>query len=511
MGGRTYSTKTSSGSTIDLGGQWIGAKQDAALHVIRELGCTLHPQHAVGKRVLQLSGSIRTYTGLIPNASLSVLIDAQLTLLLISMLRALLWLLPSGSFLARWCDSSTVAGLTRRVMWTVGGRALVRVVVQGLFGCEPEDLSVLAFCRYVGASGGVEAMTEIGPGTLQCWTVVGGTQQLSERLLARAGGRVHVALGHKVLSLKREEEGVVGGGGVVRVTCANGAVFTADVVVLAIPPTLANNITFVPELDAARCALMAGAKMGGIIKSIAVYEEAFWRADGFSGEAIADTSEPGSGPVFNSFDNCLPVWGVGLDTTLRLPTSTGSAAGLPVTALPPTALTPTLVLFINGSKAAEWSARPAEERKSAVLGQLARWYGPRALHPREYIEKDWVADEHTRGCPIASYPAAVLSAYGLPRRLAEPSWPEASAPGGGQILHRLHWAGTETAEVGTGFIDGAIRAGWAAAEGVGRELAVGGRNGRREWGGPSVGGAVTAAVAGGGSGGGGNSKTLLLA
>lgn len=462
VGGRTLSAVTRAGATIDLGGQWIGAKQDAALHVIRELGLTLHPQYARGKRVLQLSGSIRTYTGLIPNASLAVLLDAQLTLLLIMLLRGLLWCLPAASFLARWCDGASVAALTRRVMWTPGGRALVRVVVQGLFGCEPEDLSVLAFCRYVSASGGVEAMTEVGPGTLQCWTVVGGTQQLGAGLLARAGPRVRVLLEHRVVSLQHD-----GGGAPVRVTCTNGAQLEADAVVLALPPPLAANIIFRPELDAPRCALMSGARMGGIIKSVAVYERAFWREAGFSGEAIADTSGVGAGPVFNGFDNSLPRAASGAAAS-TLPSSAGAAAGLPITSGADGATLPALVLFINGARAAEWSARPAEERRGAVLAQLARWFGPAALAPVEYLEKDWVADEHTRGCPIASYPAAVLSAYGLPRKLAEPCWP---APAGGGSRHLLHWAGTECAAVGTGFIDGAIRAGWAAAEGVARELA----------------------------------------
>jgi monoamine oxidase len=244
-------------------------------------------------------------------------------------------------------------------------------------------------------------------------------------------------------------------------------VLEADAVVLALPPPLAGNITFRPGLDAQRAALMGGARMGGIIKSIAVYERAFWRDAGFSGELVVDTSDPSAGPVFNGFDNCLPAPAAAASA---LPASVGAAAGLPVTAgAAHSAALPALVLFINGARAAEWSTRAPEERRAAVLAQLARYYGPEALSPVEYLEKDWVADEHTRGCPIASYPAAVLSAYGLPRRLAEPAW-----PAGGGSRHLLHWAGTEAALVGTGFIDGAIRAGWAAAEGVARDLACAG-------------------------------------
>ena len=457
---------------IDLGGQWIGSKQDAALQVIRELGLTLHPQYNKGKRVLHLSGVVSTYRGMIPNASLSVLVDAQLALLYIAILGFFLWLFPGG-FLARAADGMSVDGLMSRCMWTVGGRALVRVVVQGLFGCEPGDLSLNAFCRYINASGGVNPMVEIGEGTLQAYTLVGGMQQVSEGLLSRASGsgRVHVFLGHHCVSLRQSSLGV----GPVAVTCSNGASFSADCVVLALPPPLAASITFNPPLDPARSLLMEGARMGAIIKSVAVYGRAFWREEGFSGEAIADTTGGGPGtpsssekksPVFNTFDNTIPPSYYG-----TVASSTSSSKAKEEEPLPGSL--PSLVLFINGARATEWSGRPAEERKEAALAQLSRWFGPQALQPIEYHEKDWVADPHTRGCPIASYPAALLAQYGLGRSLATPSWGEpVSEPlgAGSGVIHRLHWAGTECATISTGFVDGAIRAGQTAAKGICMEL-----------------------------------------
>jgi monoamine oxidase len=532
LGGRTLSTPLASrpGASVDLGGQWIGERQDAALQLVRELGLTLHPQHHAGRRVLALAGdAVKTYTGLIPNASWAVLLDAQATLALLALLRFCLWLAPASA-LARWADGVSVAQLSARVMWTAGAAALVRIVVQGLFGCEPEDLSLAAFCRYVNASGGVEPMTEIGPGTLQCWTVVGGTQQLSSGLLARAGGaRVATRLGHRVLSIRRGPAGLT-------LQCENGAELACDFCILALPPPLAGRIAFHPPLDPQRCALMAGARMGGIIKSIAVYESAFWRQEGFSGEAIAETSQA-AGPVFNTFDNCVPAAAAAAAAAAAraVPTRaapSGAAAGISITDLSLSApdAVPALVVFINGARAVEWSARPAEERKEVVLQQLAGWFGPRALMPVEYVEKDWVSDPHTRGCPIASYPAALLSEYGLQRQLAEPCWPMegsagagAGAPGSssgssasssassasaGESLgaaHRLHWAGTECAETGTGFIDGALRAGQAAAEGVARAITA------LRQGGAAAAAAAAGAGGGGGGGGGGGVAPLIPA
>jgi monoamine oxidase len=69
--------------------------------------------------------------------------------------------------------------------------------------------------------------------------------------------------------------------------------------------------------------------------------------------------------------------------------------------------------MINGERAREFSARSFNERKASVLKQLARFYSnDLALQPIEYLEKDWVSDEFTRGCPIASYGRGVLAQIG---------------------------------------------------------------------------------------------------
>lgn len=130
---------------------------------------------------------------------------------------------------------------------------------------------------------------------------------------------------------------------------------------------------------------------------------------------------------------------------------------------------PALVAFINAAAAREWSSRPPEERRAAVLAQFRRWFDDEAaLSPVEYVEQDWLQYPHTRGCPIATYGQGVLQAFGLHHHLAKPEWPTAAGDGaadpfdGGPIC-LLHYAGTETASTGTGYMDGAIRSGWTAA------------------------------------------------
>ena len=83
-----------------------------------------------------------------------------------------------------------------------------------------------------------------------------------------------------------------------------------------------------------------------------------------------------------------------------------------------------------------------------------RCSAPRGSAP-ELIEHNWSAEPWTRGCYAGYMPPGVWSDYGAALR----------APVG-----RIHWAGTETAEVFTGYMDGAVRSGERAAKEVAGRL-----------------------------------------
>jgi len=40
----------------------------------------------------------------------------------------------------------------------------------------------------------------------------------------------------------------------------------------------------------------------------------------------------------------------------------------------------------------------SHERRELALQCFARYFAERALHPVEYIEQDWTAEEFSRGC-----------------------------------------------------------------------------------------------------------------
>jgi len=61
-----------------------------------------------------------------------------------------------------------------------------------------------------------------------------------------------------------------------------------------------------------------------------------------------------------------------------------------------------------------------------------------------FFAKDWLAEKHSRGCYVGVPPAGALTAFG--EALRDP-------------VGRIHFAGTETATVWPGYMEGAVQAG----------------------------------------------------
>jgi monoamine oxidase len=150
------------------------------------------------------------------------------------------------------------------------------------------------------------------------------------------------------------------------------------------------------------------------VKAYAAYDEPFWRADGLNGQAISDR-----GPVKVTFDNSPPSGNPGV-----------------------------LMGFLEGNEARTWARASAEERREAVVACFVRYFGPAAADPRQYVERDWMDEEFTRGCYGAHFTPGVWTAYGHALR----------APVG-----RVHWAGAECSDVWNGYMEGAVRSGEVAA------------------------------------------------
>jgi len=202
---------------------------------------------------------------------------------------------------------------------------------------------------------------------------------------------------------------------------ADKATVRAKQVIVAIPPHLAGRIVYEPRMPGLRDQLTQRFPIGSLIKTIAVYDTPFWRAQHLNGQANSD-----QGPVKVMFD-------------------ASPASGTPGV----------LLGFIDGNNARTLSDQSDAQRAAAALKSYVRYFGARAASPRKYFDQVWEHEIYTGGCPVGLTPPGVLSEYG----------PALRSPVG-----RIHWAGTETATMWTGYMDGAIQAGKRAAAEVLAEL-----------------------------------------
>ena len=195
----------------------------------------------------------------------------------------------------------------------------------------------------------------------------------------------------------------------------DGPTVEAERVIVAISPTLSARIEFEPQLPAQRDQLTQRMPQGAIIKCMAVYDEPFWRAEGLSGSGLSD-----GGSINAIFDNTPPERLA--RRAARLPRRPG---GAPL-----------------GQRDARTSAAPSSSRVLHPAVRAAR------RQPDEYVERNWAAERWSRGCYGGAFGPSGWTDFGP--ALREP-------------VGRVHWAGTETATVWNGYIDGAITAGRRAA------------------------------------------------
>jgi monoamine oxidase len=94
-----------------------------------------------------------------------------------------------------------------------------------------------------------------------------------------------------------------------------------------------------------------------------------------------------------------------------------------------------------------------------VLACFVRYFGSQAANPREFLERDWMAEEFSRGCYGAHFTPGVWTQYGP--ALREP-------------VGRVHWAGAECSAVWNGYMEGAVRSGEDTAAAVLHQLASAG-------------------------------------
>lgn len=407
VAGRNLGGFLAGGVPVEMGGQWVGPTQDAALELIADLGLETFDSYDDGDAITFYDGQAHRYA----DASFGLREeDAQEV--------ARLWLEISAlaetvDTAAPW-NSPDAAQLDRQTFdqWLVErtgsavARRLYRLVVPALFSAESPELSLLHFLFYVKSGTSLFHLLATTGGA-QEKRVVGGTHRISEAMATELGDAV--TLRAVVTGIRHDDEGVT-------VVYDDGEVSGRHVVV-ALPPTLAGRLRYSPPLPADRDALTQQIPAGSVIKFNIGYPTPFWRAQGLSGFVL-------------SMDDAFSL-------VLDNSPADGSCG--------------VLVGFLEGRHAREAAALTPAQRRDLVVGTLVKYFGPEAAEPFDVLEQDWNAEEFTRGCYGGRLGAGVWTQYG--KALAAP-------------VGRIHWAGAETSDVWNGYMDGAIRSGQRAAEAI---------------------------------------------
>ena len=409
VGGRTKSGKLGD-LTVDLGGMWMAPTQTQLKQLATTYKIGTYPTYLNGEAIFRINGKERRgarekFENLLGiRGSLGYLLTRyKLRRLMKTLDSRQPWSHPQAAQL----DAMTVE------QWLVANvkydllRAAFRAICSSVFCAETSQVSFLYFLHYLKSGEGIDTLISADSGGAQNLTFYGGVHQISKMMAAKLGNRVHLNVPVDTITWSEHWAQVE----------TKGRVWDAQNVILAIPPTLVSRISFSPALPRPKVALHNRLIMGSSIKFWVMYETPFWREQGLNGSILRDDTP--STPIM---DVSPPGQGKGV-----------------------------LVGFFDGKQALHYGTMTVAERKAIVLTTLMEHFGPQALTPLSYLDQDWGSETWSGGCYGAFSPPGVLSRYGQ----------FLSAP-----IGSLHWAGTETSPIWTGYIEGAIRSGQRAAQEV---------------------------------------------
>lgn len=410
VGGRVKAAKVA-GLTVDVGGMWLAPSQKRFAELAEKFGVAIYPTPLIGRNVIDLDGRRFHARGdnFLPALSLGAKVDlVQSSLRLKWMMRSISVEGPWTHKHAREWDRSSFADWVNRTCRTKAAWTVFEAICRSIFCAEPHQISLLFVLFYLKSGEGLDRLISAADGGAQNLLFHGGAHQIAARLAQPISDRIQFDC--PVTAIDQSGAEIV-------VRSAGDGMFRSKSVIVAVPPTLLEAIDFTPALPVAKARLLAGQRMGSCIKVWIAYERPLWRDIGLNGFAALEQHP------FN------PFWDAG----------------------PPDRSIGLLVGFFDAAHAVEWRDKSAEARREAVVSAIADALGPAGYSPIDYIEQDWHDETWSQGC---------YGVYLVPSAFAS----------GGHALRapfdRIIWAGTETATVWSGYIEGAIQSGERAADEV---------------------------------------------
>ena len=415
VGGRVLSQTLADGNYAELGGMFTGPTQDRIQALATAVGVGTFPTYNTGNNVFYGPRGRLEYPSSSPlgNAPPDPVVAPDIVLAV-----AQLDQMAANVPVDRPWEAASADDWDRQTLdaWlranTSGGSefmAVTSAATEAIFGGEPRELSLLYTVFYIAASGNEQNVGTFErnfntAGGAQESRFVGGAWTIALRVASELGPIVR--LNAPVTRIVQEPTRLV--------VYVGRRRYHAQRVIVAIPPALAGRIAYDPPLPALRDQLTQRMPQGTLMKFEATYATPFWRANGLTGQVVSEI-----GPAKVTFD---------------VSPSNGSAG--------------ILMGFIGGHEARVWGDRPANDRRAAVLQNLAAYFGSQASSPREIVEFNWSTETWNRGCPVALVGPGTLIDFGAALRTP---------------VGRIHWAGTETSTYWNGYMDGAVRSGERAA------------------------------------------------
>jgi monoamine oxidase len=302
--------------------------------------------------------------------------------------------------LGEWIDSSDNVPSEK-------ARIMLRAALTTIFTGDPNAVSLLS-SMLLGCGGGEEGLNYyIDSSLTETHLVDQGAPEVARRMGVALGDALHLST--PVRQIVHGDDGVV--------VFSDAVTVRAKYVIVAMPPAVASQIQFDPPLPTAHTQLMRKMTPNAVWKFVAVYDTAFWREKGLTGQTTAPQS-------------IIPV------------TIDASPKPLEEGGDPPYG---ELAFFATGKDTVTLEEMSPEERKATVMRELVeRFDDEQAGNPRGFCETNWTTEEWSFGGMYSTCAPGALTAFGT--GLREP-------------VGRIYWASAERATLMHGLMEGAVRSG----------------------------------------------------
>lgn len=477
VGGRTETiekksaVKEGKATKWDLGGQWVSSGQRHVTKVLDELNIPTFKQYTGGKKVLELNGKV-TYQSKDESSSSQSLLNALDMKNYVNTLNEINDRIDVAQPFAandqqiQSLDHKNFKDYLESIAYTPAVRALATSNIRGIVGLETDQVNGLYGLTYVKAGVNMATITGADKGEAQESRIVGGAQQITEKLLecvqknsTTKESEFKLLLNTQLMEIIQKEDN---SDDLVQVVTRNiltneFETFKCRKVISSIPINQYINVKFTPELPLYKRNCFKFVQVGNFTKFIVTYKTPFWRAKGLSGETSSDGSN-----IHLTEDKFKQVYGKQVHKLSFNKTMPSVGAVVETFDNSDHDDEPAIVGFIAGDAVTQWGDLADEIRKTEIIESLARYFGPEARDYVEFIEKNWAYEPFAGGCPSLSViSCSAMKDYA--RATREP-------------FMNVHMCGTESATEWIGYMNGAVESGERVANEVLYALSYGANN-----------------------------------